>query len=260
MNYVISNLMGGIGNCLFQIATGYSASIRDNKEFFCNSKIPSNPHNPISTYLDNILRNIKFSDKNIDETHYNEKGFNFTQIPSVKNNLRLTGYFQSEKYFIENRDLILELFGIDKHTEVLLNEKYSHLFNSKTCSIHVRRNDYVKLQEYHTLLDVNYYIDAVNIIGNDCQYIIFSDDIDWCKKNLTFIKNPYFVEGDLDYQNLYLMSFCDNNIIANSSFSWWGAWLNKNDSKIVISPKIWFGEKNKHLITDDLYCHNWVKI
>lgn len=260
MTYVVSNLMGGLGNSLFQIATGYSTSIRDKKEFFCNSNIPNNPHKPISSYFNNMLRNVKFDDKKINEINFTENGFGFKKIPFVDGNLRLTGYFQSEKYFKDNRDLILELFKIDINTQNFLNKKYSHLFKNKTCSVHVRRNDYVKLQDYHTLLDVNYYRESIEIIRDDTHYLIFSDDINWCKENLTFIKNPIFIEGDLDYQNLYLMSFCDNNIIANSSFSWWGAWLNKNKDKIVISPKNWFGIKNKHLETKDIYCENWMRI
>jgi hypothetical protein len=97
-------------------------------------------------------------------------------------------------------------------------------------------------------------------MGNDKYYIIFSDDISWCKENLSFLNNKIFIEGNTDFQDLYLMSKCKNNIIANSSFSWWGAWLNTNKDKIVIAPKKWFGISNSHLDTSDLYCNNWVTI
>ena len=74
------------------------------------------------------------------------------------------------------------------------------------------------------------------------------------------LKNKHFIEGDADYENLYLMSMCNHNIIANSSFSWWGAWMNKNENKKIISPKDWFGIKNKHINTKDVYGNNWIII
>jgi hypothetical protein len=89
-------------------------------------------------------------------------------------------------------------------------------------------------------------------MGDNVIYIVFSDDIDWCKKNLPFLDEKIFIEGNDDFFDLYLMSKCQNNIIANSSFSWWGAWLNKSENKKVMSPKNWFGQSYKHN-TKDLF-------
>jgi len=84
-------------------------------------------------------------------------------------------------------------------------------------------------------------------------YLIFSDDIEWCKLNFDFLENKIFVNGNTDFQDLYLMSKCNDNIIANSTFSWWGAWLNQNPNKKVIAPKIWFGNFYSNFNTNDLY-------
>ena len=103
-----------------------------------------------------------------------------------------------------------------------------------------------------------YYKNALDIIGGYENLYVFSDDINWCKTNLKF-KNMVFVEGNDDVEDLWLMSLCDHNIIANSSFSWWGAWLNINPNKKVISPKRWFGEQT-NLSSDDIIPVSWTKI
>jgi hypothetical protein len=115
----------------------------------------------------------------------------------------------------------------------------------------------VDRQNFHPLQTLSYYEKSVSIIGEDKLYVIFSDDINWCKENLNFIKNKIFVTDNLDYQDMYLMSMCKNNIIANSSFSWWGAWLNKNTNKKVVYPYIWF---NFGPDASQIGCENWIKI
>jgi hypothetical protein len=90
--------------------------------------------------------------------------------------------------------------------------------------------------------------------------LIFSDDINWCIENFDFIKNKTFISGNSDFFDLYLMSMCNNNIIANSTFSWWAAWLNINKDKKVICPKIWFGINYSHFDTSDIYCIDWIKL
>ncbi len=252
--------MGGLGNIMFQVATTYSISLRDNKEMICDTKDMMVPHKPYTFYIDNILRKVKFSDKLINHTHIGEGGFNYSPIPKLDGDIKLIGYFQSEKYFITYKNEILDLFEIDDNTKNNLINKYGHILNQDTCSIHVRRGDYLNLQNYHPTQPINYYKKAIKIIGDDKHFLIFSDDIKWCEENFNFLKNKTFVLGNLDYEDLYLMSMCKNNIIANSSFSWWGAWLNKNENKQVIIPSKWFGISNSHLNTNDLYCNKWIKL
>lgn len=259
MGVVSVRLMGGLGNMLFEISTAYAVSIRDNKEFICNTNDMLIPHKPYSEYINNIFRKITFSGVTV-EPFFGENGFHYTQIPNIINDGMLVGYFQSEKYFMDYRNSIIDLFEIDEVTKNYLHSKYGDLIDKDTCSIHVRRGDYLGLSEYHPVLDIEYYQNSVNIVGEDKHYLIFSDDINWCQDNFNFIKNKTIITNNLDYQDLYLMSLCKNNIIANSSFSWWGAWLNKNEDKKVIIPKIWFGDSYISYNTNDLYCANWIKM
>jgi hypothetical protein len=260
MSFVSVDLMGGLGNCLFQIAAAYSTSLRDSKTFICQKNVSHGSHKPLDYYLNNIFGKINFGEVNTNSQLYKEPFFHYNEIPKTNDNLILNGYFQSEKYFINYRNEILELFAINNEVNHKLQTKYQKLLNKKTCSIHVRRGDYIRLNDFHTVQPIDYYEKSFNLIGEDYEYLIFSDDIEWCKNNFDFIKNKHFIEGDADYENLYLMSMCEHNIIANSSFSWWGAWMNMNENKKVISPKNWFGNKNKHLDTQDIYPKNWVLI
>jgi hypothetical protein len=189
-----------------------------------------------------------------------EGGFHYTPIPKINGNIKLVGHFQSEKYFIEHRDKILELFEIDNTTKTYLSEKYGDIINQDTCSIHIRRGDYLGLPNYHPTQSIEYYKESIQIIGEEKHFLVFSDDIEWCKENFGFLINKTFISDNKDYEDLYLMSMCKNNIIANSTFSWWGAWLNNNENKQVIIPSKWFGVSNSHLNTNDLYCDKWIKL
>lgn len=252
--------MGGLGNYMFQIATAYSIAKRDNKELVCDYSDNMVPHKPFSEYSDNIFRKIKFSNGIDSPIQINELGFNYNPIPKVDGNVKLNGYFQSEKYFKHIRNEIVDLFDLPQIIKEKINKKYEDILEQDTCSIHVRRGDYLGLSNYHPQQPIDYYKKSIDIIGEDKTFVIFSDDIDWCKNNLDFIKNGFFISENKDYEDLYLMSLCNNNIITNSTFSWWGAWLNRNMSKKVIAPNIWFGVSNSHLNTSDLYCDKWIKI
>jgi len=257
---ITNRLEGGLGNMLFQIATGYATSLRDNKEFICDTNQISSNHGEYTDYLNNIFRKIKFFTDIKYDIMYGEMFFPYSEIPKLIGNSLIYGYFQSEKYFKNYRDDILKLFEIDDNTNFFLKEKYSDLLKSKTCSLHVRRGDYGHQEDYHPILSLEYYKNAISHFDEDTQFLIFSNEIDWCKNNFDFIKNKTYICDNNNYQDLYLMSMCNHNIIANSSFSWWGAWLNKNENKTVISPKLWFGPTLGGYNTNDLYCENWIKI
>ena len=252
-------LMGGLGNYLFQIATGYSKSLDMGEEFVVNPNNVQVVHKPLTIYTNNILKNLVFDNNFNVGKIYNEQHFHYSPIPDFMLSTTLYGYFQSEKYFKHNRNKILEFFICDNVINNI-HEKYKKDLGNSTCSIHVRRGDYLNLPEHHPTQDMEYYKEAISIIGADKTFFIFSDDIKWCKENFKFLENVVYCENNEDYEDLYLMSLCDDNIIANSSFSWWGAWLNKNDNKKVISPKKWFGSLKSNFITDDIYCEKWVII
>jgi hypothetical protein len=135
-----------------------------------------------------------------------------------------------------------------------------------TVSIHIRRGDFSKKAEtnlYHGILSSDYYKQAIEIISskiNSPKFYIFSDDINWAKENL-IVPEAVYASGQISkthFEDLYLMSQCHHNIIANSSFSWWGAWLNDNPEKIVIAPKNWFNKGPKD--TQDIIPGDWIKI
>jgi len=183
-----------------------------------------------------------------------EKTFSYDpNILKIKDNCYLDGYCGNFKYFEDIRNILLQDFEIKKENEtdqhkILKNEIKAR---DNTVSIHIRRG-YVKREidlEIFGVLPINYYDKAINYINeksNENYYYIFSDDIVWAKKNLKVNGNHKFINfgSDGDFLELKLMSLCKHNIIANSTFSWWGAWLNENLNKIVIAPKIWYKKEN----------------
>jgi hypothetical protein len=253
---VSSDLIGGLGNKMFQISAAYSLSIDNNDECLFEIKNFSNAHQTVPTYFENIFRKINFGIFN-PKNHYQEPFFHYKSI-DYSYDLLISGYFQSEKYFKHNRKKILDLFSIDDHSLNYINKKYGKLLENKTCSIHIRRGDYLSLPNHHPICDISYYLESIENFDKDTLFLIFSNDIEWCKQNLS-LDNKIFVENEKDYIDIWLMSLCDHNIIANSSFSWWGAWLNENQNKKVIAPKNWFGSAINHN-TKDLYCDGWVLI
>ena len=266
MDYVTIRLMGGLGNYMFQIACAYSYAKTYNKKLLLKTDDIYTVHEHYSTYLNNVFSNLIFSSAfGLHFIKYNEKSFNYQIIPNINGNVELFGYFQSEKYFINNHE-IRNLFSYPNNMKRDLLIKFNNIYNinllmDDVCSIHVRRGDYVKIQNHHPIQSIEYYISAMNLFDNNQNFLIFSDDIGWCKNNfLNLKKNIIFVENSLDYEDLLYMSMCSHNIIANSTFSWWGAWLNQNENKVVVAPKKWFGSALSSHNICDLYCKDWIII
>jgi hypothetical protein len=254
---VSSFLMGGLGNYLFQIAAGYSKSIDLGEKFVINPNNILVVHKPITNYKNNILKNLIFDNNFNTSQTYNEPHFHYIPIPNFMLPTYLHGYFQSEKYFKHNREKILEFFICNEVIDNL-SKKYKNNLNKNTCSIHVRRGDYLNFSDHHPTQNMEYYKSAISVVGSDKTFFIFSDDISWCKENFNFLDNVIYCEDNEDYEDLYLMSLCNDNIIANSSFSWWGAWLNNNKNKKVVAPKKWFGPSKSNFKLDDLYFKNTI--
>ena len=254
-------LKGGLGNLMFQIAfveyesmmTGYPIGYY-NVEKQLNLLIN---HPPLKAhwayeYL-NIFKNFNWPRINKPPSnHFTPVSFHYRGFV-VRDNSNFDGFFQSEKYF-PNREFILNLFEPSDEIKSYLKNKYGDV--SDYTSLHVRRTDYVTKASFHPPCGMDYYEKALSMIEGNV--LIFSDDLDWCKE--TFLGDRFtFVSGNRDYQDLFLMSMCKNNIIANSSFSWWGAWLNTNPNKKVIAPKKWFGHQMT-LRSDDICPSTWETI
>jgi hypothetical protein len=257
---VTCNLQGGIGNQMFQIATTISYAKKIGSEYFFDFGKCYTPNQGKTSnhYSNTIFKNIKNEviDNNDNLITYQELNFNFSEIPNIKNVI-LNGYFQSEKYFKDYENYIREIFYNDD-VDTRVNDDLNTIRKGKTLtSIHVRRGDYLKFVDVHPVCPLDYYQKSMELIG-ESNFIIISDDIEWCKENIKG-ENIFYSEYDDEIYDLCLIKNCDNNINANSSFSWWGAWLNKNNNKKIICPKIWFSEKS-NIDDSDLIPKEWIRI
>ena len=261
---IITKLQGGLGNQMFQWAFGKHLSNKYNVPFYIDANFYKQDIMGVTkrTYSLSKFPNLKSSF--IESAVNNGKEFlrfnepsRFTNLEyNESNNYYLDGYFQSEKYFLESSDLIRS--ELSPSDEILKKLNLTPFIDSNVVSLHVRRTDYVTSNGYHPVQSIEYYKKALDIIGEYDYIFVFSDDIQWCKDNLTF-NNMIFMEGFDDVEDLWLMSMCKNNIIANSSFSWWGAWLNSNPNKKVIAPDNWFG-KNVNINSGDIVPDEWIKL
>jgi len=252
---VISNLKGGLGNYLFQIAVGHSLAIDNNVEFTVDQNRMMQVHSHWNTYSENIFRKVPVGCNVPHKSYYKYESLTYLPIP-YSEGILIDGYYQSEKYWNGNENKILDLFSIDDNTLRYLTMKFSDIVNGEnTCSIHVRRGDFLKVNFYNRL-NMDYYNKAIDVVGRDKHFVIFSDDIYWCKDNFTNI-NATFIEGQKDFLDMYLMSLCKDNITANSTFSWWGSYLNMNPNKRVITPKTWFVHTHSN---EDVPPTSWIKI
>jgi len=251
---------GQMGNQMFEISTTIGTAIKYNTNYTFNAwRYNKYYENPIPTGRNTSFRN------------YTEPCFHYMEIklPDTDNiNWDLRGYYQTEKYFEHCKPLIKKHFTLKKEYKDYIMDKYPFLNGSfNTCSIHVRRGDFIHFKDYHNTQPLDYYNRAINEIygddnRSDVKFIVCSDDIEWCKENLPKLGiSPIYIEGEENVIDLHILSFCENNIMSASSFSWWGAWLNDNPNKKVIAPINWFGPLyvNKH-DTCDLIPHGWKRI
>lgn len=281
---IIIKLIGGLGNQLFQYSLGRHLSIRNNAQLKLDvSGFETYKLHKYSLYNFNIVENFSSNEevkklginnkilKNINNLlplqyrkYIKESGYLFApMILDLKDNVYLEGYWQSEKYFKDIEDAIKKEITL----KVEVDELVQNLIDgTESVSLHIRRADYVtspKAIKVYSACSLEYYRQAIDIITkkiSNPNFFVFSDDIDWAKKNLKINYPLFFVDhgAEKNYEDLILMSKCRHNIIANSSFSWWGAWLNNNSDKIIIAPKKWFNDNSKN--TSDLLPNNWIKI
>jgi len=257
---ITANLLGGLSNQMFQIATAYALAVDNNDQCaFPLDRKEMGQGNIARTYVNNVFRNIKELPKGWKPSFkYIEPCLNYVPIP-YQPNMMIEGYFPSEKYFKSHKDEICAMYK-DCNMILKLKEKYKDILKSSV-SMHIRRGDYRKCASILPPLARGYYTRALEYIEDNSDIsniLIFSDDIPYCKRRFSD-KRVTFVEGNADYIDLYLMTLCNHNIIANSGFSWWGAYLNENKNKIMCVPSIWFGYAGPKGIVDN-YLENSVRI
>ncbi len=264
---------GRLGNQLFEIASTIGIAVKNNDVAIFPKWYCDYTKKEMSSYFKNPIHQTVLDCKSF-PTHL-EPNVHYDEV-SYQNNINLHGWFQSEKYFKHCEQLIRHYFEPNPIIIKKLEEKYRNKllipYGKETCSIHVRRGDYVD-NAFHDAHDMDYFTKAIECIKDrrrHIQFIVFSDDITWCKKHFPedfiFIENNLSASGaasihrknDTDIEELFLMSMCKHNIITNSSFSWWASWLNKNPNKIIVAPEKWFGEGGPS--DKDIYTKEMVKL
>jgi len=252
---ISSYITGGLGNQLFMISTGLSLARDTNQKYALCSNL-------LSLWKcgtgEHPTKNLRTLYKKIDVVETCKLQVLKQQCPAHvykklphKKNVFLKGWFQSEKYFKHNKQLLLDTYDFS-HVKPL------DLDLENFCSIHVRRGDFKLYDQFYYLPEV-YYENAIKKT-NQSKFLVFSNDISWCKT--FFGSSDQFVYMDTDpVSSIHYMSQCGSNIIANSTFSWWGAWLNKSSDNQVVCPRVWFNpnhpsSKARH----DLYSNTWLRV
>jgi len=286
-NIITCRLMGGLGNQLFQIFTTIAYGIKNKRKIlFSNAELlmtgTSRP-----TYWNNFLDALKiFTAKNADDRIqsllinqyqiYQEPEFTYNEIPHypLSEKICLSGYFQSYKYFHENKETIFKMIRFrSQKTQIAIDYSNLILNHSNNISMHFRLGDYKNIQDCHPLMPYYYYEEALDYIvrnkpGRPLHVLYFCQLEDNATVNQIisklsekYNKIRFTKAGDEipDWKQLIIMSCCDDNIIANSTFSWWGAYFNETPGRIVCYPDTWFGPKITHDVRD-LFIDSWTKI
>ena len=198
---------------------------------------------------------------------YKEVSFNYDQyFLESRNNIYLKGYRQSEKYFESITNEIKKIFSIKEELIKDVSNVALLIQSENSISIHIRRGDYTNaaMLEYHGVQDIEYYNQAISFIKEKIanpKFYVFSDNINWVQENLNLNEEAHLItvdESPTSITDFYLMRCCKHNIIANSTFSWWAAYLNPNPDKIIIAPKRWFNKANFN--TKDLIPSPWIQL
>lgn len=241
-NIYTAYLAGGLGNQMFEIAHAIAQSWKHNVDcaFLPISHDPyPNDWKPIN-FINNIYRNIKFVNKIETNLRVEEKEFLYNPIEfNPKNSIEFYGLFQSSKNFLGYDDAIRELFSPNQEFIDKANRLFPEI-NGNSVSVHIRLGDYRNVSNILPIIDKTYIDACIKNIGYYEKLFIFSNEKDWVKNNLNY-SNSIVVDGLKNYEEMWLMSLCKNNIISNSTFSWWGSFLNKSKLKKVYAPSVWFG-------------------
>ena len=278
MNYINIHLKGLLANQMFCVSALFAYAWKHNLTPIVKSNQISRNHDKGRESLLKVFPNIPFNDEvdfEIEEFLEEPKslGFRYQEIPFYPNkNVQMRGFRQSEKYFVEYKKEIQKMFEPTLDEKKYLEDKYSDILNNSV-SLHIRKGrdnaDTYSSAYYCLFEDLNtYYPNAIRkILQMDTKIdniVIFSDAVDWVEENLDldeFDANVTFVRGEKDYMDIHLMSMCEQNVIANSTFSWWGAWLNRNKEKVVIAPTEWHPLHKKRKFSDqDIICENWIRV
>ena len=292
---IIVKLQGGLGNQLFQAATAfalakhYHTKLKLDLSFLQKNNVSTETFTARGYELDVFNHKFEFADENeIDFFFPKNNNFYKRIIRKAKRTLLkpqiikeewspddfliktskfsyLDGYWQSEKYFKKYGQEIRDIFQFPD-IEAVNKSISDEIGNQNSVSIHFRRGDFVHnnhIKLVHGICDFKYYENAINYVSsieNNIKLYVFSDEPAWVKNNFKTNLKFEIVDTNSSIVDMYLMSLCKHSIIANSSFSWWAAWLNKSQNKIVIAPKKWFANEKRNKQIKDLIPENWKQI
>jgi hypothetical protein len=289
-------ITGGLGNQMFQYASAKALAIRLKQPFFLDissfeADIPNVAKRTFELDLfpnlkPAFLKSFKTSgfyqltrwDNRLKKLlgirigsvlHENTHSFN-ESILTVKPPVLLKGYWQTEKYFQNIRDVILKVFEFPRLSETDINTALlEEIDKSEAVAVHVRRGDYIAYESthnFHGVCNIGYYENAIRFFIDNypgCRFYFFSDEPEWVQSNLmqNGINGKVISvnKGANSWKDMLLMSKCKHNVIANSSFSWWGAWLNQHSQKKVIAPSRWFKTSDPFYEPNDIVPENWLK-
>jgi hypothetical protein len=286
---IIVKIMGGLGNQMFQYAFGRNLAIKNKTELYLDiysHQISSelgilqldkfNSHYKLLSKLFYRFIRHKYTRKLLRSPIYNikfveqRKNKKFDpDLLNLRGNIYLSGYWQTEKYFESIRDILFEEFTLIQEPNRANYELLKDIRENESICLHIRRGDYINnkaINSFHGICDLDYYYKGIEYIlhrKENTKIFIFSDDIEWCKKNIRSQQSHNFVNintPEKGYEDLRLMYNCKHFIIANSSFSWWGAWLSKNPDKIVIAPNSWFADKKAQKYADCIVPDSYIRI
>lgn len=285
---IIVKLIGGLGNQMFQYAAGKALALKHQVPLKIDTsfleKDPNGQYTKRQLELNGFDLQLEIAGS-AELSHFKQNFFNhlalsfpglfsyyyaketatsyhaaFQRFPK---NTFLDGFWQSELYFKTYASAIREVFRFKEETIARNKDMAQKMHAVRSVSLHVRRGDYVSnalANKFHGLCTPSYYQEAVKFIQGTgpVELFIFSDDIDWCKQHSRFDVPVHYMQTGDAFSDLYLMTQCKHHVIANSSFSWWGAWLNPSHDKIVVAPKNWFQEAS--INTSDIVPKGWVKL
>jgi len=263
--FVVGSIFAELGNNLFQVSTTLAiawdyGAIPYFPELVDRLDNPYNPHNVPLNY-EHILYHCDISKPPGDLLYeWEEPSFAYHPIP-YKSNMRLRGYFQSEKYFGHYRDRLLNFFSPKEKDLVFIQEKYGMLLEHPvSVGIQIRYQYEDPNGKMYIQYGKDFLRQAMKFFPENALYIVSSNNIEFAKDNIPEeMKNVFFLEKEPHYIDLFVLSMCKHNVITNSTFGWWSAWLNKNPDQKVIVPKQWF-HPNCPLPTKDLIPEAWTKI
>lgn len=271
---IIVRLYGGLGNQLFQYAAGRRLSVlhgtilkMDTSQLCLIGRSYNLSPFSIQGNFATPQEVAALTGNSI--SYFKEPSFDLSykeNILKTRRDVYLEGYWQSERYFADISQLILREFRQKDPLDLNTQKSAEKIQQSESVSLHFRRGDYVENPKVRSLLGnlgMKYYEKCIQLVGERIehpQFFVFSDDIDWVAENLHIGYPMTFVthNGSKNYDDLRLMSMCKHNIVANSSFSWWGAWLNSNPGKLVLAPSRWFADPRFN--TCDLVPNGWIKV